>query len=336
MGRAVPIVGHKVGVMPISHVGHAELLVTDLAASTDFFCDLLGLQVSERTDGAVYLRAWQDWDHHTLQLTASDESGLDHLGWRVPRQADAEFLKGALDAAGVISKWHEPAGERGHGESLRFNTPGGLPFEIYWEVEKYVAPPEQASPMASHPSRIPARGAAPRRFDHVTFIVNDVVAEQEFLTDVLGIRHNYYIYGPDGARWGSWLSCNNVSHETALTRNAYGSGGRLHHVAYYADTADEVLKAATLLVDHGYELEWGPGKHGTSGATFLYFREPSGNRVEIWTGGMLIFDPDWQAIEWSKEIGHLGNSMWGTPLPQTFRDGTGVSRLVDAAAAPVA
>ena len=83
-----------------------------------------------------------------------------------------------------------------------------------------------------------------------------------------------------------------------------------------------MLRTATLLVDHGYELEWGPGKHGTSGATFLYFKEPSGNRVEIWTGGMLIFAPDWKAIEWAPEIGALGNSMWGTPLPESFRDGT--------------
>jgi catechol 2,3-dioxygenase len=319
--------------MPIAHVGHAELLVTDLRASEELFCELLGLQVSERGEGTLYLRAWQDWDHHTLQLTECDEPGLAHLGWRVPTQGDAERLKSALDEAGVRSAWCEPGDERGHGDSLRFNTPGGLPFELYWQVDRYVAPPELASRMASHPSRIPARGAAPRRFDHVTFIVDDVVAEQEFLTGVLGIRHNYYIHGPDGTRWGSWLSCNNVSHETALTKNAHGTGGRLHHVAYYADTADEVLRTASLLVDHGFELEWGPGKHGTSGATFLYFRDPSGNRVEIWTGGMLIFDPDWQAIEWPTAIGQLGNSMWGTPLPETFRDGTAVSTLVKDASA---
>jgi catechol 2,3 dioxygenase len=308
--------------MPISHVGHAELLVPDLPASTAFFNEMLGLQVSEETPGRVYLRAWQDWDHHTLLLTESEEPGLDHLGWRVPTKQDAEELRTALERSGIESTWVDGGDELGHGDALRFTTPGGLPFELYWAVGQYEAPPEQRSRMASHPSKIPARGAAPRRFDHVTFIVNDVVAEQEFLTDVLGIRHNYYIYGPDGTRWGSWLSANNVSHETAVTRNAYGSGGRLHHIAYYADTADEVLRTATLLVDHGYELEWGPGKHGTSGATFLYFKEPSGNRVEIWTGGMLIFAPDWTAIEWAPEIGPLGNSMWGTPLPESFRDGT--------------
>jgi catechol 2,3-dioxygenase len=314
--------------MPIAHVGHAELLVTDLSVSTEFFCELLGLQVSERTEGRVYLRAWQDWDHHTLLLTEAERSGLDHLAWRVPDQRSAELLRARLHDAGIETAWIDGGNERGHGDAIRFTTPGGLPFELYWEVDPYEAPPELRSPMASHPSRIPARGAAPRRFDHVTFIVDDVVAEQQFLTEVLGIRHNYYIYGPDGSRWGSWLSANNVSHETALTRNASGTGGRLHHVAYYADSPDEVLRTATLLVDHGYELEWGPGKHGTSGATFLYFKEPSGNRVEIWTGGMLIFAPDWQAIEWAPEIGHLGNSMWGTPLPDSFRDGTSLPASV--------
>lgn len=308
--------------MPITHLGHAELLVTDLAASKAFFTDLLGLIVSEEREGTVFLRAWQDWDHHTLQLTAAPEPGLAHLGWRVPTKADADEIRGRLEERGITITERVAADNDGHGDSIRFTTPGGLPFELYWEVEYFQATGDLVSPMASHPSRIPARGAAPRRFDHVTFIANDVVAEQEFLTDVLGIRHNYFVKGPDGERWGSWLSCNNVSHETAVTKNAAGTGGLLHHVAYYADTVDEVLRTATLLVDHGHELEWGPGKHGTSGATFLYFREPSGNRVEVWTGGMLIFDPDWKAIEWGPEIGHLGNSMWGTPLPESFREGT--------------
>jgi catechol 2,3-dioxygenase len=308
--------------MPLSHVGHAELLVPDLAASTAFFTEVLGLQVSEEAPGRTYLRAWQDWDHHTLQLTEAADAGLEHLGWRVPKKRDAEDLRARLEQQGVDTAWVDGSDELGHGDALRFTTPGGLPFELYWEVKYYQAPVEHQSRMASHPSRIPTRGAAPRRFDHVTFITNDVVAEQEFLTDILGIRHNYYIYAPDGTRWGSWLSCNNVSHETALTRNAYQTGGRLHHVAYYVDSPDEVLRTATVLVDHGYELEWGPGKHGTSGATFLYFKEPSGNRIEIWTGGMLIFDPDWKAIEWAPEIGQLGNSMWGTPLPDSFRYGT--------------
>ena len=56
--------------MPVAHLGHAELRVPDLDASRDFFTRVMGLFVSEETDDeTVFLRAWQDWDHHTLVLT---------------------------------------------------------------------------------------------------------------------------------------------------------------------------------------------------------------------------------------------------------------------------
>ena len=122
--------------MPISHVGHAELLVPDLAASTAFFTEMLGLQVSEETPGRVYLRAWQDWDHHTLLLTESDEPGLDHLGWRVPAKEDAEELRTTLERSGIESTWVDGGDELGHGDALRFTTPSGLPFELYWTVSQ--------------------------------------------------------------------------------------------------------------------------------------------------------------------------------------------------------
>lgn len=308
--------------MPIAHLGHAELNVTDLGASTRLFTEMMGLEISHEQPGRTYLRAWQDFDHHTLVLTESDGPGMVHMGWRVPAKEDAEEIRSRLDAVGVDASWTDGSGELGHGEALAFSTPGGLPFELYWEVEPHLEPAESASRLPSHPSRIPARGVPARRFDHVTTIVDDVEAEQGFLTDVLGIHHRYYNVGPDGRWWGSWLSCNNLSHEVAVTKNAFGTGGMLHHIAYYCDTSDEVLRLATLLVDHGYELEWGPGKHGTSGATFLYFREPSGNRVEIWTGGILIFSPDWQAIRWDGDIAPLGNTLWGTPMPESFKEGT--------------
>ena len=43
----------------------------------------MGLFVSHEDDDHVYLRAWQDWDHHTLVLTRAASSGLEHVAWRV-------------------------------------------------------------------------------------------------------------------------------------------------------------------------------------------------------------------------------------------------------------
>src|SRR5215471_12971579 len=69
--------------MKIAHAGHAELLVTNLEASKKFFTETMGLSITEEDASTVYLRAWQDWEHHTLILRRGGKSALVHLGWRV-------------------------------------------------------------------------------------------------------------------------------------------------------------------------------------------------------------------------------------------------------------
>lgn len=305
--------------MAVAHIGHAELNVTDLEASRRFFTDVYGLFVSDEEDDRVYLRAWQDRDHHTLILTQAQESGLAHVGWRVEGPEELGKMERALAARGVERTWIEGGRELGQGDGLRFMSGAGIATELYWEVETHAeTDPLLRSKLPSHPQRYTGHGAGPRRFDHVNFLVDDVAAEQTWLSGVLGIRHRYYVTGEGGQRLGSWLSRTNISHELALMRNREQSGSRLHHIGYYLNSPDEVIRAATILVENGIEIEWGPGCHGTSGAIFVYCFEPSGNRMEIWTGGMLIFAPDWEPIEWDPEVSPYGLELWGSPMPDTY------------------
>ena len=310
--------------MGIAHVAHAELRVTDLDASRDFFTRVLGLFVSDEEDGRVFLRAWQDWDHHSLVLTRAEASGLEHVAWRVDGpDALAEF-EARLGGLGIETRWVEGGNgaNRGHGDALRFHSPAGIPTELFWEVERYQElDPVLQSKLPSHPQRYTGNGVHPRRFDRVNFLVDEPQAEQEFWSDQMGIRHNYYITGDLGQgeqRLASWLAKTNLSHEIALMRNRDQSGSLLHHVAFYVDTADQMVRAATILADAGAKIEWGPGAHGTSGAIFLYCIEPSGNRVEVWSGGFLLFPPDWEAIRWDPSVSPLGLEMWGSDMPDTY------------------
>jgi len=310
--------------MGIAHVAHAELRVTDLDASRDFFTRVLGLFVSDEEDDRVFLRAWQDWDHHSLVLTRAEASGLEHVAWRVDGpDALAEF-EARLSGLEIETSWVEggSGANRGHGDALRFHSPAGIPTELFWEVERYSEKdPVLRSKLPSHPQRYTGNGVHPRRFDHVNFLVNEPQAEQEFWSDQMGIRHNYYITGDLGQgeqRLASWLAKTNLSHEIALMRNRDQSGSLLHHVAFYVDTADQMVRAATILADAGAKIEWGPGAHGTSGAIFLYCIEPSGNRVEVWSGGFLLFPPDWEAIRWDPSVSPLGLEMWGSDMPDTY------------------
>jgi len=303
----------------VAHLGHVEISVTNFEKSLWFFTEVLGLALTESDGDRAYLRAWQDYDHHTLVLKASDTSEVNRMSWRVSSNESLRLFEKQLKAMNIDFFWVDGGTKKALGDAIHFKSPTGLPIELYWEKEKFVTnDPAVMSKLASHPSKYTGKGAAPRRFDHLNIMVNDVQKEQQWWTDFLGIHHRYYVQNKDDIRLGSWLSRTNIAHEVAFMRNGNQNGSVFHHLAYYLDSPDELVRAANLMAENGIKIEWGPGKHGTSGAQFIYVFEPSGHRVEIWTGGFLMFAPDWEPIKWSPEVGSLGLDMWGSTPPESY------------------
>ncbi|MBU8566429.1 VOC family protein [Virgibacillus pantothenticus] len=312
----------------VAHIGHVEISVSDFKGSLWFFTEIMGLILTELEDDCAYLRAWQDFDHHTLILRESSRSEVNRIGWRVSTKESMELFAKQLQDLKIEFSWLEAGQKKALGDSIHFQSPSGIPIELYWEKEVFVTSASHLmSKLPSHPSKYTGNGIAPRRFDHVNIMVNDVKKEQNWWTDLLGIHHRYYINNKQEERLGSWLSRTNIAHEIALMRNSNQNGTLFHHLAYYLDSPDELIRATNILAENDLKIEWGPGKHGTSGAQFIYVFEPSGHRVEIWTGGFLIFSPDWQAIEWSSDVGQLGLEMWGSKPPETyFTYGTAIGK----------
>ncbi|MFG6115688.1 VOC family protein [Halobacillus sp. MO56] len=303
----------------VAHIGHVEISVTNFEKSLWFFTEVMGLVLTETDGDRAYLRAWQDFDHHTLVLKASNISEVNRMGWRVSTKESLELFEKQLQVMNIDYQWVDGGQKKALGDTLQFKSPAGIPVELYWEKELFVTDdPALKSNLPSHPSKYMAKGVSPRRFDHVNLMVNDVAEEQQWWTDLLGIHHRYYIQNQEDVRLGSWLSRTNIAHEIALMRNSNQDGAAFHHLAYYLDSPDELLRASNIMAENGIKIEWGPGKHGTSGAQFIYVFEPSGHRVEIWTGGILMFSPDWEPIKWSSDVGQLGLEMWGSTPPQSY------------------
>ncbi|MBM7553298.1 VOC family protein [Thalassobacillus pellis] len=303
----------------VAHIGHVEISVTNFEQSLWFFTEVMGLVLTETDGDRAYLRAWQDFDHHTLVLKASNTSEVNRMGWRVSTKESLELFEKQLQVMNIDYHWVAGGQKKALGDAIHFKSPSGIPVELYWEKELFVTDdPALKSNLPSHPSKYMAKGVSPRRFDHVNLMVNDVAKEQEWWTDLLGIHHRYYIQNQEDVRLGSWLSRTNIAHEIAFMRNSNQDGTVFHHLAYYLDSPDELLRASNIMAENGIKIEWGPGKHGTSGAQFIYVFEPSGHRVEIWTGGILMFSPDWEPIKWSSDVGQLGLEMWGSTPPESY------------------
>jgi catechol 2,3-dioxygenase len=61
----------------IAQLAHVEILMPDPERTLWFFKQLLGLQESGREHDSVYLRACEDFYHHTLKVTEAPEPEPD-------------------------------------------------------------------------------------------------------------------------------------------------------------------------------------------------------------------------------------------------------------------
>ena len=93
--------------------------------------------------------------------------------------------------------------------------------------------------------------------------------------------------------------------------------GRLHHIAFFVDQREDVLRAADIFLEHGVVMESGPHKHAIQQTFFLYTYEPGGNRIEVCAGGFLVFDPDPEPVVWTQAERAKGQA-WGMQTVASF------------------
>lgn len=301
-------------IQDVAHLAHVEILTPDLAATAAFFTDIIGLYESHRSGDAVYLRAWGDYYHHTLKITGSRQAGLGHVAWRATSPRALQRRVAALEVAHFGRGWID--GDAGHGPAYRFVDPAGHPMEIFYDVEWHRTPADERTRLRNQPQRYPLHGIGARRLDHVNLMARDVTANREFLIEHLGFKLREHIVH-HGVENGAWLSVTPLVHDIAYMRDGSGADGRFHHVAYWLDSQGDLIRAADILRDYGVTIEAGPAKHAITNALFIYLYEPGGNRVELFTGGYLIFPPDWQPVTWTAEDQDL-RVWWGGDLPQSF------------------
>jgi catechol 2,3-dioxygenase len=302
-------------VRDLAHLSHVELLSPKPDESLAYFREILGMEVAGEQGDSVYLRGFGDYERSSLKLTAAAQSGIGHIAYRAHSPEALARRVAALEAAGVPGEWTE--GDLGHGQAYTFLDPDGHRFELFFESERYVAPPELRPALKNQPQRYPGRGVGVRHLDHVNFLAVEPAENRVFLEQNLGLRLTEQIVLDDGTEAGVWLASNQKSYDVTYTRDQTGTRGRLHHVAFFVDQREDVLRAADIFLEHGIVMESGPHKHAIQQTFFLYTWEPGGNRIEIASGGYLIYAPDHEAVVWSQAERAKGQA-WGMQTVATF------------------
>jgi catechol 2,3-dioxygenase len=299
----------------IAHIHHAELLTPFPQESERFFVELFGMQVAARAGQSVYLRGWGETQVCGLKLTEAPLPGLGHLALRAWDPDGLQRRVAAIKAVGLGERWSE--GDVGHGPAYRFRDPDGHLMEILYEAERYVPPEELRPRLKNVPQRHVDRGASVKRLDHVNLLAAEVRGCREFSVGTLGCRLHEQVILDSGEEAGAWMSFTIAAHELIYTADHAGGHGRLHHLAWFVDTREEILRAADLFLDADVPIEAAPSKHAVAQGMFLYVYEPGGNRVEVTTGTHFVYDPDHEPIVWTEAERRRGQA-WGVPTVPTF------------------
>jgi catechol 2,3-dioxygenase len=276
--------------------GHAQIRVMDMDAAVRHYRDVIGLIETNRdASGRVYLKGWTESDKFSIVLREADRPGLDFNGFKVVSNDVLDSLAKELKAFGC--KVEEiPAGELDDcGRRIRFDSPTGHDFELYAEKTRT----GKWGLASVNPEAWPRdlKGMKATRFDHCLFYGGDLDGTLDLFTSVLGFHLAEQVMDGD-LRVAQFLTCSMKEHDIAFIRNA--EDGKLHHVAFYLDTWDEVLRAADIISMEDVPLDIGPTRHGLTHGQVVYFFDPSGNRNEVFSGGDYFY-PDQEVVTWTAD-----------------------------------
>lgn len=277
--------------------GFVQLRVLDLDEAIAHYEGQMGLElVSREADGRAYLRAYDEFDRHSIILRQADSPGMDAMGFKVATDADLANFEARLRAKGVTVT-EVPAGEQpGMGRRVRFETPTAHTFDLYTECAL-----SDNGPMTDNPDiwRHEPKGMRVVRFDHCLVYGGDIDGTAAIFTDCLDFKISEQAVDPDnGMKIAIFLTCSNKAHDVALVR--FEEDGKFHHASFYLESWNDIGHAADLIARHDMSLDIGPTRHGITRGQTIYFFDPSGNRNEVFTGGYTHF-PDSPLRQWTAD-----------------------------------
>jgi catechol 2,3-dioxygenase len=284
-----------------------------MAAAIEHYRDRIGLDVvATGLDGRVYLKAYDEFDHHSVVLREAAEAGMDYMGFKVASEATLDGFADALAKAGVAVVT-VPAGEQpGLGRRVSFVAPTGHRFDLYATIER-----SGDGPMITNPDlwRRDPRGMRAIRFDHCLLYGDDIEGTVKIFTEILGFQLTEQALTPDGTPVAVFLTCSMKAHDIALVR--FDGKNKFHHASFLLESWNDIGHAADLMTRYDISVDIGPTRHGITRGQTIYFFDPSGNRNEVFAGGY-DFYPDHPVRTWTAEEAGKGIFYYERAMNERF------------------
>ncbi|MEO0321468.1 MAG: catechol 2,3-dioxygenase [Myxococcota bacterium] len=281
--------------MGIYRLGFTEVKTPDLELCAAYYTEVLGLREVDRVGDCIYLKCWDEHDHHSLVLRYAPRYGIEQAGWKVESLDDLEHFETKAERWGCHVERLAEGDLHATGPGIRFETPSGHTMVLYYKMKQVGNGLPKTNPP---PMPLDLNGIAPKCLDHCLLTTENIGEAARFMKEVLGFRLTEQVVSNEGHQLAAFLERTCTTHDVAFVK---GSNGGLHHVSFWLDDMTDVYKAADILRLNGVDIEIGPTRHGISRGHTIYFFDPVGNRNEVFTGGYWVDPVQWEPITWTED-----------------------------------
>lgn len=233
-----------------------ELDVTQPAETAEFLERVWGLLPAGERGKTRFFRG-SGPHHHILSIRAA----------AAPAVTAITLSGSAQEVEAVRARARDSGAPRT--DAARFDIPGeGSGFVVRGpEAQTYRFVVEDEAPAPAQPQS----PDTPVQITHAVMNAIDVAACEKFAVQVLGFAVS------DRTRMMTFVRCNRKHHCVAY---AHADISSLNHIAFEMRDIDAVMRGIGRMRDAGYEMIWGPGRHGPGNNVFGYFIGPFGAVIE--------------------------------------------------------
>jgi 2,3-dihydroxy-p-cumate/2,3-dihydroxybenzoate 3,4-dioxygenase len=251
----------------LKDIRYVRLGTANLDDAVRYATRILGLELVRRDRAGAYLRS--DSRDHTLVYTG--DAGEHAAAFEVGSLAELDAAASALDDSGhgVRAASRSECEQRWVDAAIMFTDPSGNFIELI------------ARPAHSGRRYFPSRDAGITGFSHIGLHSISPRLDEEFWTTMSNARVSDWIGE------APLLRIDPVHHRIALFPSKRTG---VQHVNHQVESIDDIMRSYYFLRDQNVKIRFGPGRHPTSGAMFLYFDGPDGMIYEYSSGVSLITD----------------------------------------------
>ncbi|MCL2735675.1 MAG: VOC family protein [Propionibacteriaceae bacterium] len=301
--------------MGILRLGYAHIRVTDLEAAKRHYIYTMGLRPTLEVGNRVYLKGWDEWDHHSVVLEEGGV-GVVKVGFKVAKVEDLDDIEAKARTFGVTTERMSKGDNPEVSDGLRFFLPSMHTIEVYHEQTLVGLEVGDVNPF---PFPRDLMGIGVPRLDHALLGCDEVNTSEQFFIDVFGMFPVERLV-PDmdhqDVSVATWLSNGNRTHDIALIGGENYSG-KLHHIAFQLEDWNAILRAGQIMAIDDVPVDLGPTQHNITRGKTIYYFDPAGNRNEVFADGY-VAQRDRPCVLWSLDLLGRGLSTVDRNLNETF------------------